>query len=490
MKLTRVIFTVMFVVVCTLLAACGGSVQTPAPNVAETPLVTDADIDNAQLLLPTEVKELVGIEGGEVVAEQVLTAPSDAVLSQQSTQMGILDPNSWIYYIQADSTPTNAPDATSLVPAPTMYSIVGQNPVTGARKLLYSGAREIQSISITTDQVSGGVEIRLLVSMRETTNFRSDFEIFFMNFRLASNEVDQLTFDDVDNINVSGRESNSLFVYEESVSGKSTIVLATPGVGQVFTLRLTSSFRQRHPNLGKGVDEIVFVRDLPNGYDSIMKYTIATNTYSTLVDTTPVNARVVTPVTLDFPSLSYNGNRVLWLENNNTVKLKNLSTGSVQTVASDPTIKRPRLSSYYDDFDGTFVTYQQGRNVYYKKMQTAQVWALTNNTSFVTSYGAVPSLRFAPPTLQVTVTGLPSGQNRVTLTGPSLPASGILFGSSRTFENLYAATYMITAQSFGINPTKPTCKIYTPTPASQAVTLSRGEARSVSVTYTVEPCVP
>ncbi len=473
MKSIRVIFALMFVVVCTLLAACGGSIQAPTTPTAEKPLITDADIDNAQLLLPTEVKELVGIEGGEATAGQGMTVASDVVLSQQSTQTGLLGGDSWIYYIQADTTPTNAPDARSLVPGPTTYSVYGKSAASDSPVLIYSGAREIQSISVHNTH-------NILFSMRETTDPSSDFEIFF---RTNSGGVDQFTDDDVDNTNVSTTSYSDYIVYEELVSGRPSIVLRTNSGTNAPVVRLSSAYPQRHPNLSGDGKQIVFVRDLPNGYDSIMKYTLATNIYSLVVDTTPTNARL-TPVTLDFPSVSHYADKVLWLESNRTVKLKNLSTGSVQTVASDATIKRPHLNYY-----GTFMTYQQGRNVYYKNLQTAQVWAFTNNSSFVNSYGAVPSLYLADPTLQVTVTGLPSGQNRVRLVRDDGYVRAT-FDSSRTFS-LYPGTYTITAESFSTGlPYKPTCKTYTPTPASQTITLARGEARSVSVTYTVSPCNP
>jgi hypothetical protein len=483
MKQLLVVVTLLF------LAACGGIPQGATPQPTDVPLLTDEDFDNAQLLLPTEVKELVGIEGGEATAEPMLTVPSNAVLSQQTTQTGVLDPYSRFSYIEVDSSPTNAPDVRSI--APTTYRIFLKEIGSNSPWLIYSGAREVQSISSMHHKW-------IYISMRETTSPTSDFEIFVIDFS-ESQQIRQLTFDDVDNINVSGIGVEHLFVYEEIISGKSTIVLATKEGGQIFTLRLSSPYSQRHPSFSGDSTQIVFVRNLSNGYDSIMKYTAYNNTYSTLVDTTPTNARTSTPVTLDFPSLSYNGNKVLWLENNNTVKLKDLSTGSVRIVASDPTIKRPHLSKTRGvDWDsGMYMTYQQGRNVFYKNLQTAQVWAITNHPGFgyVSSYGAVPDLYLAEPALQVTVTGLPSGQNRVKLINPYSQVVAT-FGSSRTFDyrDRYfgdGGTYTITAESFSTGlPTKPTCKTYTPTIASQTVTLNYGDVKRVSVTYTNEPCNP
>ncbi len=502
MKSIRIIFAIMFVVVCTLLAACGGSVQTPAPNVAETPLITDADIDNAQLLLPTEVKELVGIEGGEAKVEQTLNTLSDAILSQQNTQVGLPQMPSSIHYIQADSTPTNAPDAHNLVPGPMTYRVYRKDTSDFdlPSSMIYSGVREVQSVTATEPTNSHNI----LVSMRETTDPSSDFEIFLIAQWHEFASVRQLTFDNVDNINVSGTTfSDYRFVYEQTVSGKATLVIGTWSGDQYSTVTLNSPSPQRHPNLSGDSEHIVFVRDLPNSYDSIVKYTIATNTYNLVVDTTPTNARL-TPVPLDFPSLSYFGDKVLWLENNRTVKFKNLVSGSVQTVASDPTIKRPHLND-----DGIFMTYQQGSNISFKNLQTAQMWSVTSSSRFVSYYGAALGFSYYGSAyriwsgLQVEIIGiggLPNGQNRVKLTGPH-PHNYINYTFDKNFLTsdiyptyeltLYPGTYTLTAESFSRRSALPSlCKTYTPTPASQAITLVPDEFGRVSVSYTarIVPC--
>jgi hypothetical protein len=349
MKQLLVVVTLLF------LAACGEIPQGATPQPTDVPLLTDEDFDNAQLLLPTEVEELVGIEGGEATAEQMLTVPRDAVLSQQNTPSGLPDQYSALYYIQADSTPKNAPDARGIAQAPTTYRIFQQFPVGGSRFLIYSGARETQSIS---QAHNGGTGPAYYVSMRETTDPKSDFEIFMIFVGIESTSVGRVTSDNVDNINVSGKwekPSNAeLLVYEETISGKATIVLwKLQQSGQVVKQSLSSPYPQRQPSISGDNKHIVFVRDMPNGYDSVVKYTIATNTYSVVVDTTPTNARTIASVNLDSPSIGYYSEELLWLENNTTVRYKNLFTGAMQTVASDPTIRRPHLHPY-----GGIMTYQ------------------------------------------------------------------------------------------------------------------------------------
>ncbi len=478
MKQLLVVVTLLF------LAACGGVPQAATPQPTDVPLLTDEDVDNAQLLLSTNVKELVGIEGRTAPAGQEVEALASAPLSLPSElspqTLGLPDPNTEIYYIQKDSTPTNAPVVGSLLPGPTFYSILVKNTnnSTGRPEVFYSGAREVQSIYVV---FRGDGVTRILVSMRETTNPTSDFEIFEITRHSDSLNVTKFTSDNVDNINVT--EYNRGLVWEETVLGKATIVILEGST----TIRLNSPYSQRHPAYIRSLREIVFVRDLPNGYDSIVKYSLASNTYSTLVDTTPINARALAPVTLDFPSVSYQGNKVLWLENGRTVKLKNLALGTVQTVTSDDTIKRPSLNA-----DGRFITYQKGSDIYFKNLQTAQVWPLTSNASYSSSYVPKWDLgKFLNPQLQVTVTGLPTGHLVVRLISPD--GWTYNFGSSRTIGErgeLGTGTYTITATSFITNPHKPTCKQYIGTPASQTVTLELGEVKSVSVTYTSEPCIP
>lgn len=91
-------------------------------------------------------------------------------------------------------------------------------------------------------------------------------------------------------------------------------------------------------------------------------------------------------------------------------------------------------------------------------------------------------------TLRVNVSGLPTGQNRVRVTGPNGYSSGA-FGSSQTLTDLAPGSYTITAQGFGTGqPNKPTCKIYTPSVASQTRTVTAGQSATATVTYQVEPC--
>ena len=90
--------------------------------------------------------------------------------------------------------------------------------------------------------------------------------------------------------------------------------------------------------------------------------------------------------------------------------------------------------------------------------------------------------------LRVNISGLPTDQNRVRVTGPNGYNSGA-FGSSTTLSNLEPGTYTVTAAGFSTGlPNKPTCRIYLPEPATQTETVSAGQTSTASVSYSSESC--
>ncbi len=89
--------------------------------------------------------------------------------------------------------------------------------------------------------------------------------------------------------------------------------------------------------------------------------------------------------------------------------------------------------------------------------------------------------------LRVNISGLPTNQNRVRVTGPNSYNSGA-FGSSTTFSDLAPGSYTITALAFVVAPGKPACRFYTPTPASQTDIVTAGQTASASVSYSFESC--
>ncbi len=91
--------------------------------------------------------------------------------------------------------------------------------------------------------------------------------------------------------------------------------------------------------------------------------------------------------------------------------------------------------------------------------------------------------------LRVNISGLPAGQNRVRVTGPLGFDSGG-FDSSSTFTDLAPGDYTVTAAGFVLAPGKPACRLYSPDPATQQVTVTAGQTAAADIAYTFESCAP
>jgi hypothetical protein len=89
--------------------------------------------------------------------------------------------------------------------------------------------------------------------------------------------------------------------------------------------------------------------------------------------------------------------------------------------------------------------------------------------------------------LQVNVNDLLIDQKKVRVTGPNGFDSGLL-DSSTSFPSLPGGDYTVTASSFVLAPGKPACRSYTPTPASQTVTVRASQTTTATVTYESESC--
>lgn len=232
-----------------LLSACGGPTQAPNKNLTEKPLFTDADIDKAQLQMPTEVKELVGIEAG--------ITPEGRELPELPDRQGVLSTRAvspygdgYVYYLEDDLYITHS------------YSLYRHDQRTDTLTLLYYGERPIQSVA---GDFSGNY---VVVSMKETTDASSDYEIFHFHFKFDGDnhpDIFQLTYDTVDNTNVSTSFDALRIVYEEPVAGKASVVLRTR---QAYAPPLYDSVvlshpdPQHQPSISQNGQYLTFVRDL------------------------------------------------------------------------------------------------------------------------------------------------------------------------------------------------------------------------------------
>lgn len=365
------------------------------------------------------------------------------------------------------------------------YRIYRHDQQSDQRASIYSDFRQIQSVAGSMDGDPITSRGSVVVSMRETTNPRSDLEIFLITFdEFGRPAIFQLTFDSFDNTNVSVSGDRSRIVYNQPSSGKDTVVLRTrTGFASYNSVILSATHPQRHASISINGQYITFVRDWSDGIDHIMKYTIATNSYLWVATSRAIS---------EYPSISSDGQKVMWLEHGqngyrDAVRLKNLTTGTTQIVLRETFTAHPFMTA-----DGRFMTYQEGRNIMTKDLITGQVQALTQSlTLLITYYSPTWQLFYQPPVqvgkLRVNISGLPSGQNRVRVTGPSFNSS--LFGSSRTFSNLLQGAYSVKADNFYVGREgKPGCKMYSADLTTQNVTVVANQTATVNVTYQFEDC--
>jgi hypothetical protein len=273
----------VFLVTSLLLAACGQPTQAPTNGPTEKPLFTDADIDKAQLITASEMKELIGIEGGMAPKGQDVPALPEST-SELRTQATLPYVGGEVYYLRHD------PNRLFGLP----YSVFRHQQLKDKLDLIYSGEREIQSVA--------GTGFVFVVSMRETTDPASDFDIFLFYIYDPNNpEVYLLTGDTVPNTNVSMNFTTKYIVYEQPVAGKASVVLRTRqdyGRFVYDSVVLGHTDPQRQPSISQDGQYLTFVRDLSNGTDEVVKYSVATNTYLSVASSSTL---------LEDPSISWDG---------------------------------------------------------------------------------------------------------------------------------------------------------------------------------------
>jgi hypothetical protein len=352
------------VISCLLLLACGRLTQAPVTPEEGNPIFTDADIDSAQLQIPADVKTLVGVEEDTIAQGTSGLVEGSSDLDPQGLGPQAVLPNTsgFVYYARFLLGFNGA----------NSYSLYRHDETTDVYTLLYSGDRQIQSVTGSAD---GTV---VLVSMRETTSSSSDFEIFLLSLSDPNNPVIiQFTNDSVDNINVSMSRNFGRFVYEESIAGIPTvIIMKNNGFLSFSKTILTNTLGQRQPSVSGDSRYVSLIRDLPNGNDRIFTYDIALNAYQNVATSTAF---------LEYPSLSNDGLKVAWLENGTTdqVVLKNLITGTTQTVASDTFMGHPFLTA-----DGKFIVYGSGRAIVTKDLRTGETQTVASSIFSTLSYYA------------------------------------------------------------------------------------------------------
>jgi FG-GAP repeat/WD40-like Beta Propeller Repeat len=314
-----------------LLAACSRVSQVTPQPVQET-LFTDADIDNASLNLATQLEQITPVDLGEL-PEGTDIEPLPEADSNFTAQNILPGANGFVYYIRYQAGITNP------------WSVQRANQASDVVTTIYSGQREIQS-------VGGSLDGNLVVlSMKQMTVASSDFEIYRLN--VSTQSVQQLTNDTIDNTNVSSSSNSLVTAWQQPVNGIAKVVLRTYSTptASTFTekiLSFTTDIRQ--PSLSGNGNYLTFVRDRVDGLDQVFRYDVVANTYLAIF------SGGTTSTLLEHPSISNDGNKVLWLQNVSgtlVIRLRNVSAGTSQTVVtSSKTLEHPSITA-----DGDFATY-------------------------------------------------------------------------------------------------------------------------------------
>lgn len=413
----------VFVLLCLLVAACGQPKQAPTPDeeVKETPLLTDADIDNAVLQTPGETLQLVGLEDEDISEGEVLPALADKSVGDLNPQVVLPNTSGFVYYVSS---------IFDFGTGGLSSSLYRQDQGTDTYTLIYSGERYIQSVAGSSD---GNL---IVVSMAESTA-NSELDIYFLNVTdLANPEVFRRTFDTVDNTNVSMSRNFERYTYEESVSGKAVVVIVENDefFNPTFTT-LTNARPQRQPSLSGDGRHLALVRDLADGRDQVLSYDIELNRYLTIVTSNAV---------LDYPSINDNALKVLWVQNGSTdqIRLKNRLANTTQTVASGSSLTHPHLTA-----EGDFITYQSGGTIVTKDLRSGGVVTIASSPFSNLSYAAPMWQRVAPHKL----IGDPNSFGSLTYFGSSVSISGNLMvvGAPDFFLNTPGAAYLYERDSLG-----------------------------------------
>lgn len=321
--------------VCLLVFFVVGCFRQPTPTQPtnpDKPLFTDADIDAARVQPTTTEQALTPQDLGETsTATELDPLQSKETKSDFETTAVLPGVEGFVYYFEYNPSLTNP------------SRVLRFDQATNTNTLIYSGNRRIQAVGGSSD---GTI---LLLSMRQTIDVASDFEIF--RFQVTPIQVQQLTDNAVDDTNVSLSASGLVAAWQSpNASGVSTIYIhnypdVTSSTGTLITLSNTRP--QVHPSISGNGNFLVFIRELAEGKDRVIRYNVGANTYLTIV---------TTAVSLEHPSVSDDGEKVLWLQHNtngDAARLKNLTASTIQTVVNNANgVRHPFLTG-----DGFYITF-------------------------------------------------------------------------------------------------------------------------------------
>lgn len=371
---------VLLAAVFLLLAACAGpsSEVPPGPEETAVALFTDSDIDGAVPEVAESTEELVGTDEGDAPEGEELDLPgSEDALTTQAVLPGA---SGFIAYIRHD--PSSA----------TPWQLWQANQVTDAKTQVYAGAREIDSVAVTSDGKT------FVVAMKRSTS-SSDFEVYRLT--LGSTSLTRLTVTDTPekNVSMSADGSTLAWIGVNAATGKRTVFMRVYSGASFTDTILSSTVNQVEASVSGDGNFIALVRQL-SGKNQVMRYSRTANSYLTVASSDVTIAR------FRHPSPSNGGTKVAWLEVRSTgqqVRVKTISSGATANVVSAASIEHPHLTA-----DGNFLTYGLLQNnswrVLTRNLSTAQVATAVSSASPVNNYAPYWQQPSGPSTFSISGT--------------------------------------------------------------------------------------
>ncbi len=351
----------IFGILFALLVSCQ-NVSSPSPLVNEeipsttsdneVSLFNDSDIDNATTVSIKSLRLIEPTDLGEVADGTTLPDLPDREVddsSEVSTQAVLEGVIGIVYYIRHD--PNLAEP----------YRVYKHDQTSNVGTLVYEGEREIQSVA---GDLTGNI---IFLSMRWYQG--GEFQLYRLN--LLNGAVQQITINYDDNLNVSVSRDGTVVAFQMQYNDDNRVSIYKFESFTSNVYEYTGFSNYRDPSISADGRYLTAVRDLNNGKDRIYKIDLANNTRKTVATSGQL---------LEDPSISDDGDRVMWLQHTNSDKrarVKTLSTGTIQNVYINNTIEHPFITA-----DGNYMTFGRKRkgslNVYTKNLEIGTTRRLSN----------------------------------------------------------------------------------------------------------------
>jgi Tol biopolymer transport system component len=340
-------FVVVLLGLLFFLSAC---FQAKPPETTRGEVVfTDKDIDNAAVDIG-KTEDIEGIEDSSQPQSEdsiIIANPiSDEGLSTQAVLTGAKGFVTYVYHNPADTV--------------NPWRIYRHNEVSGVNTLVYTGLRQITSVAVSGDGNT------FLVSMKETTDAASDYEVY--QIILSPKTVTQLTTTTGSEGNVSMPGNAKLYVWEGdgTTAGIRNIMLRNNFVNPATTIRLNAGINQTQPSISNDGRYIALMRRSTTNNYQVYLYNRITNIYSVVRNVTDV---------IEHPSVSNSGKKVAWLQTtgaNKLIYVRDIQANTTTQILSSATaLDHPHLAA-----DGNYLTFAQQinsiYNIYVRNLATGQ----------------------------------------------------------------------------------------------------------------------